>query len=95
MPIPALAQGLFKGFDTLPGFYTFIRVLPWVALVVVLKFFLGGARNRAERLMHGKVVMVTVRCSHAILYDIVTVSRVAHRASELKLLEVLHHAALK
>lgn len=61
MPIPILVQGVTEGLSSIPYAYPILKVVPWVLLIVALKFYFGGARNRSERLMHSKVVMVTVR----------------------------------
>jgi small-conductance mechanosensitive channel len=37
-----------------------IKTAPWLLLIAALKYYFGGARNTSERLMHSKVVMVTV-----------------------------------
>jgi hypothetical protein len=61
MVVPLVAQGLLDGISGLPYAYTILKTIPCIALVVLLKFYFGGTKNRSERLMHGKVVMVTVR----------------------------------
>ena len=61
MPVPLLAEGLFGDVSRIPYLYTSLKLVPWLALLVGLKYFFGGARCRADRLMHGRVVMVTVR----------------------------------
>ena len=60
MPIPLLGDIIFKGFDSIPYGYTIVRTTAWLLLLAGLKYFFGGARNRAERLMHSKVVLITV-----------------------------------
>jgi hypothetical protein len=60
MVVPLMAQGLWGGISDAPYVFTIIKTLPWIALVVLLKVYFGGAKNRSERVMHGKVVMVTV-----------------------------------
>ncbi|KAL4875970.1 hypothetical protein BJY04DRAFT_200660 [Aspergillus karnatakaensis] len=59
MPIPLITQGIVQGLSSIPYSYTVLKVLPWVLLLAALKYYFGGARNRSERLMHSKVVMVT------------------------------------
>lgn len=61
MPLPILAESLYKGLSAIPYAYTILKVLPWIALVTVLKIYFGGARNTSERLMHSKIIMITVR----------------------------------
>ena len=60
MPIPLIIKGVTEGLSSIPYIYTVLKVAPWVLLVGFLKFYFGGARNQSERLMHSKVVMVTV-----------------------------------
>ncbi len=60
MPIPLLASGLWSGVSTIPYAYTVIKVALWVLIISLLKYYFGGARNSSERVMHSKVVMVTV-----------------------------------
>jgi hypothetical protein len=60
MPIPIIAEALRQGSESLKYVVPILKVVPWIALVVVLKYYFGGARNRSERAMHGKVVMLTV-----------------------------------
>lgn len=61
MPIPIIVKGIADGLDSIPWIWSVFRYAPWVLLIVVLKYYFGGARNISERLMHSKVVMVTVR----------------------------------
>ncbi len=63
MPLPILAEAFWKGLSSIPFGYTVLKVASWVLVVSLLKYYFGGARNTAERLMHGKVVMVTVSFS--------------------------------
>lgn len=60
MPIPLITQGVTEGLSSIPWVYPILKVVPWVLLVAALKFYFGGARNGSERLMHSKVVMITV-----------------------------------
>lgn len=60
MPLPLLAQGLWGNFSNIPYGYTMLKVVSAVLLVSLLKYYFGGARNMSERVMHSKVVMVTV-----------------------------------
>ena len=65
MPIPMIIEVLRGGPAKFLRLTPLLRVLPWLSAVVALKYYFGGARNRAERLLHGKVVMVTVGCASA------------------------------
>ncbi|RHZ74040.1 hypothetical protein CDV55_109171 [Aspergillus turcosus] len=59
MPIPIIVQGIREGIDSIPYAYSVLRIVPWVLLVAVLKYYFGGARNGSERVMHSKIVMIT------------------------------------
>ena len=61
MPIPIILSAATDGLSSIPHVYTILKVVPWVLLVLGLKYYFGGARNKSERLMHSKVIMVTVR----------------------------------
>lgn len=61
MPIPIIAQAIRDGISSIPYAWTFIRIAPWVLIFAALKYYFEGARNRSERMMRSKVVMVTVR----------------------------------
>ncbi|KAJ5690004.1 oxidoreductase C19A8.06 [Penicillium macrosclerotiorum] len=60
MPIPIIAQGIQEGIGSIPYAWHVLRVAPWVLVLAALKYYFGGARNTSERLMHSKVVMITV-----------------------------------
>ena len=60
MPIPLFADVVFKGVDAVPFAIPILKALPWVVLTWVMKWYFGGASNTSERLMHSKVVMITV-----------------------------------
>lgn len=60
MPIPIITQGIVEGLSSIPYSYTILKVLPFILIIAALKYYFGGARNDSERLMHSKVVMVTV-----------------------------------
>lgn len=64
MPIPLLAEGFGRGLANIPYLWTVAQAAVAIGFVVLLKYYFGGARCRSERVMHGKVVMVTVCSSH-------------------------------
>ena len=64
MPVPLLAEGFGRGLGDIPYAWTIIKAVPWIGLIYLLKIYFSGAKCQAERLMHGKVVMVTVRGPH-------------------------------
>ena len=60
MPVYFILNGVREGFSSVPYLYPVLKVVPWLILVAVLKWYFGGARNKSERVMHSKVVMITV-----------------------------------
>ena len=87
MVVPLVAHGIWGGIPGVPYAYTLLKTLPWIGLVVLLKVYFGGAKNRSERVMHGKVVMVTVSDTTGIectREDLLTrLPREGHQASAL------------
>lgn len=61
MPIPLISLAITEGLSAIPHAYTAIKWTAVVAIVALLKYYFGGARNTSERLLHSKVVMITVR----------------------------------
>lgn len=86
MPIQILAEVSWRGLSSIPYGYTAVKVLACVLIISLLKYYFGGARNTSERVMHSKVVMVTVSFSHSSIHNIGTLwtltmlFRVAHQA---------------
>ncbi len=60
MVVPILAHSFWGGLSDIPYVYTVLKAVPWLALIWALKIYFGGSKNRSERVMHGKVIMVTV-----------------------------------
>lgn len=61
MPVPILAEVVTGGFSSIPYLYTALKAAAWLVLIYALKTYFGGASNTSERLMHSKIVMITVR----------------------------------
>jgi len=61
MPLPFIAESIVNGVPAVPFFITAFKSLLWLVPVALLKLYFGGARNTSERLMHSKVVMITVK----------------------------------
>ncbi|RMZ84677.1 hypothetical protein DV737_g897, partial [Chaetothyriales sp. CBS 132003] len=59
MPIPLLAEGFGRGLSGIPYVWTVIKTVAWIGLVWLLKLYFAGATCGAERVLHGKVVIVT------------------------------------
>lgn len=68
MPVPLIAQGITEGVSSIPYAVPVLRAAPWLLLLAALKYYFGGARNTSERLMHSKVVMITV-CPLYLIYS--------------------------
>ena len=66
MPLPLVAQLFEIGPGQIPYLWTFLKLIPCLGAIALLKIYFGGARNTAERNMHSKVVMITV-CRFSIL----------------------------
>lgn len=64
MPIPIITTAITEGTNSIPHLWTVLKILPWAVLLAALKYYFGGARNTSERLMHSKVVMITVLTTH-------------------------------
>ena len=62
MPIPLVAEVLDGGLAKIPYAYTILKTIPWIVLIYLLKLYFGGTSNRSERVLHSKVIMMTV-CS--------------------------------
>ena len=60
MPIPLFGEVVFKGVSAIPFGWTIIKTLPWLVIIYLLKLYFSGASNTSERLMHSKVIMITV-----------------------------------
>lgn len=60
MPIPLIGQIFYDGLDSVPHISTILKAFPWLVLLWALKIFFNGSFNDDARIMHGKVVMVTV-----------------------------------
>lgn len=66
MPIPLISHGITEGISAIPYASTVLKWAAALAMLAVLKHYFGGTRNTSERLMHSKVVMVTVRQDYLI-----------------------------
>lgn len=99
MPIPILRQVVFDGLDSVPWVWPALKAVPWLALVVLLKWFFGGARNTGERDMHGKVVLVTVRAFRSSSTSKPNIANFLHRVEHPELArrwsEISQHTALR
>lgn len=61
MPVYIALQGVLDGLSSIPQGHNALKAGAWLLVLAALKRYFGGARNASERLMHGKVVMMTVR----------------------------------
>lgn len=60
MPIHMLASAIFEGASLLPFVVPLLKTLLLLFSVWLLKLYFGGGSNTSERLMHSKVIMITV-----------------------------------
>lgn len=61
MPLPFLYEAAVKGVPWLPSFWNIAKVSALLVLITAVKLYSRGAVNSAERKMHSKVVLITVR----------------------------------
>ncbi|KIV93505.1 hypothetical protein PV10_04716 [Exophiala mesophila] len=87
MPVPLLAEGFGRGITNIPHIWTAAQVVVGIALIYLLKSYFGGASCRAERVMHGRVILVTGGTSGV---GAEVVKELATRGAQIVLLT--HHA---
>ncbi|KIW64617.1 hypothetical protein PV04_09540 [Phialophora macrospora] len=87
MPIPLLAEGFGRGLSGIPYGWTVAQGAVVVGVITLLKQYFGGVTCRSERVMHGKVVMVTGGTSGI---GAAVVQELATRGAQIILLT--HHA---
>jgi len=68
MPIPLAAEILDGGLAKIPYAYTVLKSTPWLILIYLLKLYFGGKSNRSERVLHSKVIVMTVCASGTGIY---------------------------
>lgn len=64
MPIPLIVHGFTEGLSSLAAPFALLKIAACIGFIYLLKRYFGGATNGSERVMHSKVVMVTVSGSH-------------------------------
>lgn len=74
MPLPFLAEVVFNGMPFGWNGYTVLKVIGLVFLIALVKWYSLGAVNTAERQMHSKVIMITVR--HPLLHPVPSTKRI-------------------
>jgi len=60
MPLLFLSQVVENGINAYPHLVTALKIAPWLGILYLLKRYFNGGKNGSERLMHGKIVLVTV-----------------------------------
>ncbi|KAH6856649.1 hypothetical protein B0I37DRAFT_396227 [Chaetomium sp. MPI-CAGE-AT-0009] len=84
MPIPFLASLYFDGYPPwLPDPYLLLKCSTAAATIALTKWYTGGRTNRAERNMHGRVVLITGGTSGI---GAVTAYELARRGAQVVLL---------
>ena len=79
MPLPIIAEGIAHGLSAIPYARTILKLAPWLVGVYFIKTYFAGAKNRSERVMYSKVVLITVR--HGIPLPVLTPARVNDEAN--------------
>lgn len=79
MVVPLLAEGFGRGITNLPYLWDVAKVALFAGVVYLLKTYFGGAQCRSERVMHGKVVIVTVLTSLSLVNLYTDYYRVEHQ----------------
>ncbi|KAL2438381.1 putative oxidoreductase C19A8.06 [Exophiala dermatitidis] len=87
MPLPLLAEGFNRGLYKSPYVWTVGKAAAVIGVVALLKIYFEGAKCRSERVMHGKVVMVTGGTSGI---GAAVVQELASRGAQIIILT--HHA---
>ncbi|KAG9238494.1 hypothetical protein BJ875DRAFT_450913 [Amylocarpus encephaloides] len=59
MPLPFIAEYLVKGVPGLPSGWKILQAATVVAVIALVKWISTGISNKAERKLHGKVVIMT------------------------------------
>jgi hypothetical protein len=60
MPIPLIGDLFRFGLDAVPGLRKAIPYAPHISALAFIRWYCGGASNNDERVMHGKVAIITV-----------------------------------
>ena len=60
MPIPIIVEVVFHGIRSVPFLIPVLKTLSGLLLIYLLKVYFNGFKNTSERLMHSKIVMITV-----------------------------------
>lgn len=77
MPIPIIVNVARDGLDSIPWLWPILKIVPWLAALYAIKWWSGGVKNRSERVMHSKVVILTVRWTGSYL-NMANFTRAAH-----------------
>jgi NAD(P)-dependent dehydrogenase (short-subunit alcohol dehydrogenase family) len=59
MPLHIIAQIAFQGFSSIPYGWPILKISAGLFILYLLKRYFNGAVNTSERVMHGKVIMVS------------------------------------
>ncbi|TAQ86957.1 hypothetical protein B7494_g4716 [Chlorociboria aeruginascens] len=59
MPIPFVAEHLWKGVKGVPDGWTLLKAAAAILVIVAIKWYSRGRPNTSERKLHGKVIIVT------------------------------------
>ena len=70
MPIPYLGYVLREGIHVVPFLPQILKTAAWIAVIALLKLYFVGPKNKSERVMHSKVIMITVRFARSAAHSI-------------------------
>ncbi|EWC45429.1 hypothetical protein DRE_00828 [Drechslerella stenobrocha 248] len=59
MPVDFASKVITDGVSSVRFLPEILQLAPWAALIYALRWFFGGQANKVDRVMHGKVVMVS------------------------------------
>jgi NAD(P)-dependent dehydrogenase (short-subunit alcohol dehydrogenase family) len=59
MPVPIISQVLFDGFSATPYASIILKITLTLGVLYAIKYYFSGATNTSERVLHGKVAIIT------------------------------------
>lgn len=59
MPLPLLSNLYRDGFDSVPYIALILKIITTITAIYYLKIYFSGATNKSERVLHGKVAIIT------------------------------------
>ena len=82
MPIPIATEIYRNGLEAVPFLIPALKFIPWLVVLYIVRLYFDGTQNENERIMHGKVALITVRLPHPLFPSmLMKKNRAALRAS--------------